>query len=85
MWLKVLCSSLEEASSRPETEHDFTRNQKKEVIRKAIHSLVEVFEGQDHHQIALRFDKLGTKFEEKHDKWPSNPVGVIFIPHYVGD
>ncbi|CAK9149773.1 unnamed protein product [Ilex paraguariensis] len=53
-WLKVLCASLKE----PEAEHNSTMNQKKEVILKAIKSLIEVFEGRNYHAIAQRFDKL---------------------------
>lgn len=57
-WLKKLCSSLGEKSSEPEAEHNSTRKQKKQVISKAIQSLVEVYENRNHHAIARRLDEL---------------------------
>ncbi|KAK3025162.1 hypothetical protein RJ639_043048 [Escallonia herrerae] len=57
-WLTKLCSCMGETSTRFEGIHNPTWNQKKEVIAKAIKSLVEVYESRNHHAIALRFDKL---------------------------
>ncbi|KAK2981971.1 hypothetical protein RJ640_019191 [Escallonia rubra] len=57
-WLKKLCSCMGETSTRFEGKQNPTWNQKKEVIAKAIKSLVEVYESRNHHAIALRFDKL---------------------------
>ncbi|KAM7531528.1 hypothetical protein LguiB_034938 [Lonicera macranthoides] len=58
-WLKTLCSSLRETSSQLDTEQNSTLNQKKEVISKAIKSLVEVYESRNHHNIARSFNALG--------------------------
>ncbi|XP_071692294.1 uncharacterized protein [Rutidosis leptorrhynchoides] len=54
-WLKGLNSSL---GNQFETEHDYTHNQKKEVMNRAIHSLVKVYEDKNNHTMAQRFDKL---------------------------
>ncbi|XP_076881431.1 uncharacterized protein LOC143529544 [Bidens hawaiensis] len=69
-WLKALCSSLvnqfeaeheldqKHETNRSEAEHDSNLNQKKEVINKAIKSLVKVYEGRNNQAVARRFDKL---------------------------
>ncbi|XVF10239.1 hypothetical protein REPUB_Repub07fG0165800 [Reevesia pubescens] len=57
-WFKMLCSSLGETSAQPEIESDSIGNQKKEMISKAIQSLVEVYEGKNQHTISLKFKKL---------------------------
>ncbi|KAL8253853.1 hypothetical protein R6Q59_032074 [Mikania micrantha] len=54
-WLKALCSSI---VNQFEAEHDFTFNQKKEVINRAIKSLVKVYEAKNNLAMARRFDKL---------------------------
>ncbi|KAF2313562.1 hypothetical protein GH714_011735 [Hevea brasiliensis] len=56
-WLKGLCSTLGETSS-PET-----GSQKKQVISKAIHSLIEVYESNNHRAIAQKFEKLNNSMQ----------------------
>ncbi|KDP25186.1 hypothetical protein JCGZ_20342 [Jatropha curcas] len=56
-WLKVVCSSLGETSSGTEAGNS-SGNQKKQVIAMAIRSLIEVFERNNHHAIAEKFEKL---------------------------
>ncbi|KAI3787534.1 hypothetical protein L1987_42072 [Smallanthus sonchifolius] len=54
-WLKALCSSL---VNQFEAEHDSALDQKKEVINRAIKSLVKAYEGRNNQAMARRFDKL---------------------------
>lgn len=58
VWLKELCLSLGDTSGRREDEHISTEVQKKEVILKAIKSLVEIFEARNYHSVAQRFEDL---------------------------
>ncbi|GLT64682.1 hypothetical protein SLA2020_371600 [Shorea laevis] len=57
-WFKKLCSSLEEAGAELDFERQSIGNQKKEMISKALRSLIEVYEGRNHHTIAQKFEKL---------------------------
>ncbi|KAL1823511.1 hypothetical protein ACET3Z_010289 [Daucus carota] len=59
-WLRELCLSLGDTSGSNEDEHFFTEIQKKEVILKAIKSLVEIFEAMNYHSVAQRFEDLGS-------------------------
>ncbi|XP_050227184.1 uncharacterized protein LOC126676898 [Mercurialis annua] len=52
-WLKNVCLSLGDTSGRNSVE-----NLKKQVISRAIHSLIKVFESKNHHAIAHKFEKL---------------------------
>ncbi|KAG8634130.1 HEAT repeat-containing protein 6 isoform X2 [Manihot esculenta] len=56
-WLKGLCTTLGE-TSRPEAER-----QKKQVISKAIHSLIEVYGSDNHQAIARKFEKLNNSIQ----------------------
>ncbi|KAI7744521.1 hypothetical protein M8C21_023787 [Ambrosia artemisiifolia] len=74
-WLKALCSSLvnqfeaqndsalnqKHETNQSEAGHDSTLNQKKEVINRAIKSLVTVYEGRNNQAMARRFDKLANE------------------------
>ena len=55
-----MCLSLGDTSGSNEDEHFFTEIQKKEVILKAIKSLVEIFEAMNYHSVAQRFEDLGS-------------------------
>ncbi|KAK9275882.1 hypothetical protein L1049_023156 [Liquidambar formosana] len=57
-WFKVLCSSLEEASTQPVADTNSIGKQKREMISKAIGSLIKVYQGRNHHTVAQRFEKL---------------------------
>ncbi|XVE58219.1 hypothetical protein DITRI_Ditri04bG0152400 [Diplodiscus trichospermus] len=57
-WFKRLCSSLGETTAQPEIQSDSIANQKKEMISKAIQSLIEVYEGNNQHTISEKFKKL---------------------------
>lgn len=57
-WIQVLCTSLGDATPQLDAEHSATRNHKKQVIFKAVQSLIAVYDGRNHHGIARRFDKL---------------------------
>ncbi|KAL3743793.1 hypothetical protein ACJRO7_018975 [Eucalyptus globulus] len=57
-WLKALCSSLKETRSHCEVEDISVENQKKEIISKALRSLVEVYESGNHHATAEKFKVL---------------------------
>lgn len=58
-WFKALCSSLGETSCQAEVENDkFIENPKKEMIRNAIGSLIQLYNCRKHHAIAQKFDKL---------------------------
>ncbi|CAI9274657.1 unnamed protein product [Lactuca saligna] len=61
-WLRGLCSSV--MNEEFEGEHDATWNQKKEVINRAIESLVKVYEGRNHPVMAERFKILVDKLNE---------------------
>lgn len=53
----MLCSSLVETACQPESENNFG-NQKKEMISKAMRSLIKVYEGRNQHSIAKKFEML---------------------------
>ncbi|EXC28324.1 hypothetical protein L484_011828 [Morus notabilis] len=57
-WLRLLCSSFLASSSEPLVVNESVRDQKREMIRKAIWSLTELFEGRRQYAIAKKFDKL---------------------------
>lgn len=57
-WFRELCLSLGDTSGRSDDEHISTEVQKKEVILKAIESLVEIFEARNYHSVAQRFEDL---------------------------
>ncbi|XWS61469.1 hypothetical protein CRYUN_Cryun07bG0128200 [Craigia yunnanensis] len=57
-WFMMLCSSLGKTTAQPEIESDSLGNQKKEMISKAIQSLIEVYEGKNQHTISQKFKKL---------------------------
>ncbi|XP_059662080.1 uncharacterized protein LOC132308109 isoform X2 [Cornus florida] len=65
-WFKVLCSSLGNTSTQIGDENSSTSHQKKEVILKAIQSLIEVYESRNHHAIARRFEKMAAEHESLH-------------------
>ncbi|KAJ4839057.1 hypothetical protein Tsubulata_027630 [Turnera subulata] len=56
-WFKALCTSLGDASGQPDTEN-FVTNQKKEMISKALQSLVKVYESRNLHMVVQKFEKL---------------------------
>ncbi|XWS38093.1 hypothetical protein CRYUN_Cryun19dG0101100 [Craigia yunnanensis] len=57
-WFKMLYSSLGEATAPSGIESDSVGNQKKEMISKAVQSLIEVYEGKNQHTISQKFKKL---------------------------
>jgi hypothetical protein len=57
-WLKMLCSSLGETSTQSEIENKYLEDQKKEMISKALQSLIEVFKGRKHHSMVQKLEKL---------------------------
>ncbi|KAA3470163.1 HEAT repeat-containing protein 6 isoform X2 [Gossypium australe] len=58
-WFKMLYSSLGETSSESDVVgSDSVGNQKKEMIAKAIQSIIEVYESTDQHTICQKFKKL---------------------------
>ncbi|KAL5551204.1 hypothetical protein UlMin_001380 [Ulmus minor] len=59
-WFKVLCMPFVATSSEAvaETSSSSIGNQKKEMISKAIRSLIELFEGRKQHALAQKFEKL---------------------------
>jgi hypothetical protein len=54
----MLCSSLGETITCSEFENMSLRDQKKEMISKAIRSLVEVYKGRKYHSIVHKLEKL---------------------------
>lgn len=56
-WFKVLQFSLGETSTEPEAGNSI-ENQKKQMISKAIQSLIQVYESRNHHATAQKFEKL---------------------------
>ena len=56
----MLYSSLGEATAPTGIESDSVGNQKKEMISKAIQSLIEVYEGKNQHTISQKFKKLNS-------------------------
>jgi Txe/YoeB family toxin of Txe-Axe toxin-antitoxin module len=54
----MLCSSLGETSTCSEFEDMSLRDQKKEMISKAIRSLVELYKGRNYHSIIQKLEKL---------------------------
>ncbi|XP_071917933.1 uncharacterized protein [Coffea arabica] len=57
-WLRALCSSLDEGSIVLQSERDAHVKGKKDVILRALRSLVKVFEVGKHHALAGRFHQL---------------------------
>ncbi|TYI69108.1 hypothetical protein E1A91_D08G131800v1 [Gossypium mustelinum] len=58
-WFKMLYSSLGETSSQSDVVgSDSVGNRKKEMIAKAIQSIIEVYESTDQHTICQKFKKL---------------------------
>ncbi|XP_030951658.1 HEAT repeat-containing protein 6 isoform X2 [Quercus lobata] len=57
-WFKVLCLSLGETSDQSEFENIYLGDQKKEMISKALRSLIEVFKGRKHHSMVQKLEKL---------------------------
>lgn len=58
-WFKALCLSfLAASSSRPLDENKSVGEKKKEMIRKAIWSLTELFKGRRQYAIAKKFEKF---------------------------
>ncbi|XP_050377176.1 uncharacterized protein LOC126794486 [Argentina anserina] len=56
-WFKSLCSSLGESSSQPELENKKSlENPKKEMIRNAIRSLIQLYNGRKHPATAEKFE-----------------------------
>ncbi|CAN0840735.1 HEAT repeat-containing protein 6 [Linum grandiflorum] len=56
-WFKLLCSSIVETSSQVE-DVDAIINRKKQMIFKAIQSLIQVYGNSNHHSIADKFKNL---------------------------
>ncbi|CAN1139188.1 hypothetical protein LINPERHAP2_LOCUS11113 [Linum perenne] len=56
-WFKLLCSSVVETSSQVE-DVDAIINRKKQMIFKAIQSLIQVYGNSNHHAVAEKFKKL---------------------------
>ncbi|KAH9774779.1 DUF4042 domain-containing protein [Citrus sinensis] len=56
--VKVLCSSLGESTTHLENENNSVGNQKKEMISKAIRSLIEVYEGRKQFAVAKKFEMM---------------------------
>jgi hypothetical protein len=54
----MLCSSLGETSTQSEIENKYLEDQKKEMISKALQSLIEVFKGRKHHSMVQKLEKL---------------------------
>lgn len=54
----MLCSSLGETSAQSEFESIYLGDQKKEMISKALRSLIEVFKGRRHHSMVQKLEKL---------------------------
>ncbi|KAL4570566.1 hypothetical protein LXL04_026222 [Taraxacum kok-saghyz] len=63
-WLKGLCSSLIMDQEFKGEEYDATWTQKKEVINRAVESLVNIYETRNHDVMAQRFKKLVNKIHE---------------------
>ncbi|XP_019198974.1 PREDICTED: HEAT repeat-containing protein 6 [Ipomoea nil] len=57
-WLKGLCLSLRESNNELEAEYTSNAEQKKDIICRAIKSLIEVFEAHNLQAIAQKFYKL---------------------------
>ncbi|XP_073043626.1 uncharacterized protein [Primulina eburnea] len=59
LWIKELCSSLGDASnSGDQVKNMASTDQKKELVSRTVHSLIEVYERSNHRHIAQRFEKL---------------------------
>lgn len=56
-WLKNLCSSLE-TRTQEDDELDFYKNQKRDLVSKAIQSLIEVYESKNQSSLAQKLQKL---------------------------
>ncbi|KAJ4711744.1 HEAT repeat-containing protein 6 [Melia azedarach] len=62
-WFKGLCLSLKKTGIQVECENSSVGNQKKEIISKAIRSLIEVYEDRNQHAIAKKFEMLNSSIE----------------------
>lgn len=56
--MKNLCTSLGDTSNVDEIKYSVITDQKKNMIRKTIHSLIEVYESCNQLPTAQRFDAL---------------------------
>lgn len=54
----MLCSSLGESTTHLENENNSVGNQKKEMISKAMRSLIEVYEGRKQFAVAKKFEMM---------------------------
>lgn len=61
IWIEDLCSSVGDTSSSVDEAKHASVDQKKDVIRRTIQSLIKVYESSKHHLIAHRFEKLATR------------------------
>ncbi|KAG6384333.1 hypothetical protein SASPL_155861 [Salvia splendens] len=61
IWIEGLCSSVGDTSSSVDEAKHASVDQKKDVIRRTIQSLVKVYESSKHHLIAHRFEKLAMR------------------------
>ncbi|XP_070018456.1 uncharacterized protein [Nicotiana sylvestris] len=57
-WFKLVCMSLEKSPNQFEAEYYSSVNHKKDVIFRAVRSLIEVYEAHDLHAVVQRFHKL---------------------------
>ncbi|XP_042948175.1 HEAT repeat-containing protein 6 isoform X2 [Carya illinoinensis] len=57
-WLKTLCSSLGETSTQSDVEDKSLGDQKKEMISKAIRSLIEVYKDRKHRSTVQKLEEL---------------------------
>ncbi|XP_042031358.1 HEAT repeat-containing protein 6-like isoform X2 [Salvia splendens] len=61
IWIEDLCSSVGDTSNSVDEAKNASVDQKKDVIRGTIQSLIKVYESSNHHLIAHRFEKLATR------------------------
>ncbi|XP_047960542.1 HEAT repeat-containing protein 6-like [Salvia hispanica] len=61
IWIEDLCSSVGDTSNSVDEAKHASVDQKKDVIRRTIQSLIKVYESSNHHLIAHRFEKLATR------------------------
>ncbi|CAN4112972.1 unnamed protein product [Withania somnifera] len=57
-WFKLACMSLGKSPNQFEAEYYSSENHKKDVIFRAVRSLIEVYEAHDLHAVIQRFHKL---------------------------
>ncbi|XP_022762497.1 putative uncharacterized protein DDB_G0272456 [Durio zibethinus] len=84
-WFKMPYSSLGEASAQTGIESDSVGNQKKEVISKAIQSLIEVYEGKNQNTISQKFKKLPDGFIISHLRlaWLADHFCFLILGNFV--